>query len=487
MTDQLPLVLSDDLLERMLGQRAGPGAPDDLVPAIAAAIGATPQRRPWLMPPVVLPRSARSRVLLLAAALVLAGLAATVAIVGSNLQRDRNNLTVVPTSSVAPGPSLAPTAPPTRSSAAASWRVTGSMGKAREFHTATSLADGRVLVAGGSLCCPTLVDAELFDPTTGTWSATGSMTTARRFHTASLLADGNVLVVGGLSDIWDPAKPRNSAELYDPTTGTCSATRSMITARSSHTATVLGDGRVLVAGGTAAATGGPQDGSDLNTTEIYDPATGTWAVTGSMITARDTHLAVLLADGGVLVVGGRNRTHSLAPAELYDPSTGTWSRTGSPTMGSVYTATLLEDGRVLATGAGVDETAGASAELYDPSSGTWSPTGNLTVARAGYTATRLGDGMVLVAGGVGAGQKRSPRLRSTTRAPALGRWSGPWPPRARPTRLLRLRTGGFSSRAAFSSSLANTWNLRSCTARAPGIDGSLDQAFVGSESRSAGG
>jgi hypothetical protein len=336
--------------------------------------------------------------------MILVALAAAIANVGSNLQRDRTNLTVVPTSSVALDPSLAPSASPTRPPAAASWSATGSMSKAREYHTGTLLADGKVLVAGGFLCCPTLADAELYDPTTGTWSATGSMTTARRLHTASLLADGNVLVTGGLPDIWDPAKPRNSAELYDPTSGTWSATRTMIMARSNHTATVLADGRVLVAGGMAAATGGPQDRIDLSTVEIYDPAAGTWAATGSMITARDTHLAVLLADGRVLVVGGGNRTTlSLSSAELYDPSTGTWSATGSTSMGSVRTATLLADGRVLATGGSVDQATGVSAELYDPNSGKWSATGSLTVARGGPTALRLGDGTVLVTGGGGVG------------------------------------------------------------------------------------
>jgi hypothetical protein len=403
MTRQLPLELSDDLIEQMLARRAGPGAPDDLVPAISAAIGPMPQRRPQLVPPIVLPRSSRSRLLLVAAVMVLVALAAAIANVGSNLQRDRTNLTVVPTSSVAPGPSLAPTASPTQPLAAGSWSATGSMSKAREDHTATLLADGRVLVAGGLICCAPFADAELYDPTTGTWSATGSMTTARRFHTASLLADGKVLVAGGLPDNWDPAKPRNSAELYDPTTGTWSETRTMLTARNNHTATVLADGRVLVAGGTAAATGGPQDRSDLSTAELYDPATGIWAATGSMITARDTHLAVLLADGRVLAVGGRNRTTlSLSSAELYDPSAGTWSVTGSTTMGRVSTATLLADDRDV-TGGDLDQTGGVSAELYDPNSGTWSPTGSLTVARGGYTATRLGDGTVLVAGGVSVG------------------------------------------------------------------------------------
>ncbi|HEY8818385.1 MAG TPA: kelch repeat-containing protein, partial [Candidatus Limnocylindrales bacterium] len=246
MTRQLPLELSDDLIERMLAQRAGPGAPDDLVPAIAAAIGATPQRRPWLVPPIVLPRSARSRVLLVAAVLVLAGLAATVAIVGSQPQRDQSNLTVVSTSSVAPTPSLAPTASPTWAPAVASWSATGTMITARSELAAILLPDGKVLAVGGcgDPVCNSLASAELYDPHTGTWSATGSMIEARKNHTATLLQNGRVLVAGGGNHA--------SAELYDPTTGTWSATGSMTEARNDHSATLLPNGKVLVAGGESA-------------------------------------------------------------------------------------------------------------------------------------------------------------------------------------------------------------------------------------------
>jgi hypothetical protein len=363
--------------------------------------------------PVADPSSRRLRhrrhdAALLAAALLIALVVGGAVAVGSGLVRLSSvvppvslpspAVTPVP-SSVGPSPSLtrADTSSPT------GWSAAGTMTKAREYHTATLLADGRVLVAGGSICCAPLADGELYDPRTRAWTVTGSLATARRSHTASLLADGRVLVVGGLPDNWDPAKPRDSAELYDPTSGTWSATRPMVTARNSQTATVLADGRVLIAGGTAATTGSAQDRSLLDTAEIFDPRTGAWAATGQMSVARAAHLAVLLADGRVLVVGGNNGSRSLASAELYDPTTGTWSATGGTSIGSVYTATVLPDGTVLATGGARDQSVGDAAELYDPSSGTWGPTGSLTVTRGQYTATRLADGRVMVTGGVGAG------------------------------------------------------------------------------------
>ena len=127
----------------------------------------------------------------------------------------------------------------------------------------------------------------------GTWTETGSLATARYSHTATLLPNGKVLVAGGLNSSGSLA----SAELYDPASGTWTATGSLATARSSHTATLLPNGKVLVAGGL--------DGSgSLASAELYDPASGTWTATGSLATARDFHTATLLPNGKVLVAGG---------------------------------------------------------------------------------------------------------------------------------------------------------------------------------------
>jgi hypothetical protein len=203
---------------------------------------------------------------------------------------------------------------------------TGSMTTARVFHTASLLSDGRVLIAGGDLGTwsydgPFLASAEIYDPKTGTFNPTGSMTTSRAWHTATPLADGRVLITGGEHARTDLA----SAELYDPKTGTFSATGSMTAGRLYHAATRLSDGRVIVLGGG----GDYEKGNFLAVTEIYDPQTGTFSATGSMTDARTYHAATLLADGRVLVTGGYGAAGPLPSAELYDPTTGTYSPTGA--------------------------------------------------------------------------------------------------------------------------------------------------------------
>jgi hypothetical protein len=276
---------------------------------------------------------------------------------------------------------------------------TGQMSSVRANHTATLLDDGRVLVAGGlGTGIVPLGSAELYDPTSGAFSPTGSMTTARGNHTATLLPSGLVLIAGDTNAVDVGTGALASAELYDPNTGTFSPTSSMATARRGYTATLLADGRVLVAGGKA-------EPAELASAVLYDPKTGTFSPTGSMATAREGHTATLLPDGRVLVIGGMGDTTGLASAELYDPKTGTFSSTGSMTgQRVIHTATLLADGRVLVTGGLQTLLVGAglplaSAEIYDPKSGTFSLTGSMATARDGDTATLLADGRVLVTGG----------------------------------------------------------------------------------------
>lgn len=286
-------------------------------------------------------------------------------------------------------------APPT-------WTVTASMAECHDYWTTTRLADGRVLVAGGGADSNAQLAAELFDPSTGRWTATGSTTSAGEGHTATLLPDGQVLVVGGYRDDW-----LVTAELYDPGTGKWSATGSTATARGGHSATLLPDGKVLVVGGY----NGP--GGDFYATssaaELYDPGSGKWSPTGSLATARGGHTATLLPDGKVLVAGGDASLGSgggpmLASAELYDPGSGRWTATGSMAEArGAFAATRLPDGRVLVVGgryAAVAIDGLASAELYDPISGQWTATGSMAQARQnGQTATLLLDGTVLVVGG----------------------------------------------------------------------------------------
>ena len=236
---------------------------------------------------------------------------------------------------------------------------TGNMTANRGEHTATLLANGKVLIAGGADQDPTgtgLASAELYDPSTGTFTQTGSMAVGRFLHTATLLQNGKVLVVGGaLTSASDPVA---TAEVYDPDTGTFTMTSAMATAREQHTATLLPDGRVLIVGGTTSPGTGDLQGTA--TVEVYDPSTGSFSVTGSMAEARTLHTATLLPNGQVLVAGGGENS----TAEVYDPATGTFSITGGMEIGrSGHTATLLPNGSVLVAGGGIF--AGlASAELY---------------------------------------------------------------------------------------------------------------------------
>lgn len=228
------------------------------------------------------------------------------------------------------------------------------------------------------------------------FTTTDSMDDERYIHTATLLDDGKVLVAGGCC----AASHLVSAELYDPTTGTWSTTGSMNDFRWFHTATLLGNGKVLVAGGL-----GGDPITRLTSAELYDPTTGTWSITDSMNDARVQHTATLLDNGKVLVAGGYN-SGALISAELYDPSTGTWSPTGdmNDAVHWNHTATLLGNGQVLVTGGRwPDFIESISAELYNTTTGMWSTTGSMSDGRQSHTATLLNDGKVLVVGGIGSG------------------------------------------------------------------------------------
>jgi N-acetylneuraminic acid mutarotase len=282
------------------------------------------------------------------------------------------------------------------------WSLTGNLNVGRDSHTATLLPNGRVLVAGGNNTNGTLKSAELYDVATGTWSNTGSLNGGRAFHTATLLPNGKVLVVGGFSCAPPPATCAylNSVELYDPDMGLWTITGSLNTARGSHTATLLANGKVLVAAGATDGTGA------LLSAELYNPLAGTWTSTGNLNVARTFHTATLLLEGKVLVAGGEgcdlNNCFALDTAELYDPAAGTWSNTGTlNTQRELHTETLLPSGKVLVVGGFANFGLGLvnqSVELYDPV-GMWSGPGNLNQGRAYHTSTLLPSGKVVIAGG----------------------------------------------------------------------------------------
>ncbi len=281
---------------------------------------------------------------------------------------------------------------------------TGRLATRRDAHTATLLPNGKVLIAGGEEVneggfSVLLASAELYDPATGLFSHTGSLVTGRELHSATLLRDGKVLIAGG-EDARGYAITR--AELYDPGLGSFIPTASLSVGRYGHTATALADGEVLIAGGERI----DEDGFDiaLSSAEIYNPATGRFHPTGSMRVARKHHTATLLRDGRVLIAGGEdNNGHALDSAEIYNPGSGAFRSVGR--MYSAHdsgAAALLNDGRVLIAG-GFSGASGitAEAELFDPSGDRFESTGGMHIARELLTATVLSNGQVLMVGGFG--------------------------------------------------------------------------------------
>ncbi len=269
--------------------------------------------------------------------------------------------------------------------------VTGDLTTARHSHTTTLLTNGKVLIAGGVSTSDGKANpasAELYDPSTGTFIATGDMTMARSSHQATLLPDGKVLIVGHGFD--------SSAEIYDPATGTFTAAgqRTNQAFFFATAAVLLPNGKVLIAGYPGLVDG-------LASAELYDPSTKSFTATGEM-TARGHVTACLLSNGKVLISGDRWSSSD----EIYDPDTGIFSLTGTgrTTFPYLYispvSALLLKNGKVLITLWSQDslgDPVGSGAEIYDPSTGTftaafWNPVGSYYPA----SGTLLPDGAVLL-------------------------------------------------------------------------------------------
>jgi len=267
--------------------------------------------------------------------------------------------------------------------------ITGSMTTPRELHTATLLPDGRVLITGGrkyiasGSLITSLASAELYDPVTGIFTATVDMNEAFDAHTATLLNNGKVLINGG-SILRRETRP----ELFDPAAGTFST----VEMASERGKTVrLFDGRIFIVGGPYSSTG-----------LLYDPATNTAQSLGPLAQSFPVfgQTATLLPSGKVLIAGGFTPPYGddvLGHAEVFDPDSGTFQTTASLVVAvGGHEAIRLPAGLVLIVGG---EGCLRCAELFDPYTETFRLTGNLTDERYGHTATLLVDGRVLITGG----------------------------------------------------------------------------------------
>src|SRR5216117_1768124 len=291
-------------------------------------------------------------------------------------------------------------ASPASAQAPGTWAPMADLNQPRAEHTATLLANGTVLVAGGrDAAGQPLASAEIYDPATGAYTLLASPLPAPVWgHTATRLDDGTVLIAGGQRGV----RYRRAAQLFDPASDTFAALTPMSTPRGRHTATLLRDGRVLLVGGT--------DGVEpLASLEIYDPTTRTFSPAPSALAvARQDHTATLLPDGRVLVAGGSNASGALESAELYDPTAGTVSPAGPLNVPrTLASAALLLDGTVLVAGGQTTTSEDLdSAEVYDPATKTFArlpaPMGT---ARSGHLGVQLlHNGKVLISGGTSGGQ-----------------------------------------------------------------------------------
>lgn len=300
------------------------------------------------------------------------------------------------------------------------WDFAASLSSPREDPTVVALRDGRALMTGGergeNYEPAAFSSTYLLDPTTREWSRSGLLNTARSGAAGVVLLDGRVLVAGGMF-LDGPMVPRilDSAEVWDPGSGTWSVTGGLAVPRWGASAVTLADGRVLIVGGVARQEDAP---AEEPSTEIYDPASARWSSAGALGSARPGSVLVALSDGGAIVAGGfgglgTGSATSLRTVERFDPVSNTWSAAADlPFPVSGAAAIRLQDGLVLVAGGVaheptlIDVDAGtfksgftADAALFEPESNTWTVIAPLPSPRAGASAVLLPDGSAVFAGG----------------------------------------------------------------------------------------
>ena len=313
------------------------------------------------------------------------------------------------------------------------WQTLDSMSEARDHFTATLLPNGKVVIAGGmadtTVAGSATAGVEIFNPSSGRFTTAAAMGVGRAAHSATLLANGKVLVAGGYGQLGN--RSSSSTEIYDPRTDSWSVASRMLHGRSGHAAVRLADGRVLVVGGAefapvgigphglAAATLAP---------EIYDPATDTWSQAAMSKWDRPVApTATLLNDGRVLVVGGQYMWNSADEdtdrSEVYDPASNRWTDVAiDPRFPArqYQTATLMPDGKVLVAGGDIDLEPIASAALFDPSTNSWIQIPHMTAVRCSHGAALLPSGNVLVIGSACWGHAESNTVEEFV--PATNHW-----------------------------------------------------------------
>ncbi|MGD8857455.1 MAG: kelch repeat-containing protein [Chloroflexota bacterium] len=330
-------------------------------------------------------------VFLLALALSLIGLSCAAAEEGPSCNGLRRALEQVPPDSLAYAHILAMI----EAGCVRDFVYTGALESARHDHSASLLADGRVLVAGGSTGLwqgPSLASVEVYDPASGTWQPGPSLNYPHGGHTATTLADGRIFVTGGIrpGPVWQA-----TTEMFDPNAASWQVMAPMTYPRSMHSATLLPNGEILVIGGWTGS-------MTLSHVEAYNPSTNTWRTVGSLLEARQDHSANLLPDGRVLVVGGYRGTW-LGTAEIFDPATGTSTPTYPPAChGTSHETVVLADGRIMLVGGACGSGRPgivAQVSIFDPVTASWQAVAPMAQARFGMTVNRLDDGRVIVIGG----------------------------------------------------------------------------------------